>query len=229
MIKITELKKTYNEKQINENEVLKGISCEIEFGKFTTIVGPSGSGKSTFMKCISGLESITSGTVEIDGKRIDSFTEKEMNQFRKNTISYIFQEYNLINDLTMKENVCFDHKMTEEIKKLIELWGLEKIMNLFPKQCSGGQQQKIAILRALQKNTKIIFCDEPTGALDSKSAKDVLEVLKNIQAQYGTTIIMITHNNLIEKISDTVITIQDGMIKKMINVQNPLKVAEVEW
>ncbi len=229
MIKITELKKTYNEKQINENEVLQGISCEIEFGKFTTIVGPSGSGKSTFMKCISGLESITSGMVEIDGKRIDSFTEKEMNLFRRNTISYIFQEYNLINDLTMKENVCFDCKMTDEIKKLTELWGLEKVMNLFPKQCSGGQQQKVAILRALQKKTKIIFCDEPTGALDSKSAKDVLEVLKNIQNQYGTTIIMITHNNLIEKISDTVITIQDGMIKKMTKVQNPLNVAEVEW
>ena len=129
----------------------------------------------------------------------------------------------------MKENVCFDCKMTDEIKKLTELWGLEKVMNLFPKQCSGGQQQKVAILRALQKKTKIIFCDEPTGALDSKSAKDVLEVLKNIQNQYGTTIIMITHNNLIEKISDTVITIQDGMIKKMTKVQNPLNVAEVEW
>lgn len=181
------------------------------------------------MKCISGLEKNTSGIVEIEGKRIEKFSEKEMNLFRKNTISYIFQEYNLINDLTMKENICFDCKMTDDIAELIELWGLNKILNLFPKQCSGGQQQKIAILRALQKKTKIIFCDEPTGALDSKSAQEVLTVLKNIQKKYGTTIVMITHNNLIEKISDTVITIQDGMIKKIINVKEPLEVSEVEW
>lgn len=229
MIKITELKKKYNENQINEILVLKGISCDIEMGKFTTIVGPSGSGKSTFMKCISGLEKNTSGIVEIEGKRIERFSEKEMNLFRKNTISYIFQEYNLINDLTMKENICFDCNMTGDIEELIDLWGLNKILSLFPKQCSGGQQQKIAILRALQKKTKIIFCDEPTGALDSKSAQDVLTVLKNIQKKYTTTIVMITHNNLIEKISDSVITIQDGMIKKITNIKKPLEVSEVEW
>lgn len=229
MIKITNLEKIYNEGLLNELLVLKGITCDIERGKFTTIVGPSGSGKSTFLKCISGLEKYTSGCVVIDEKRIDKFTEKEMNRFRKSTISYIFQEYNLINDLTMVENICFDCERDTAIEKLIDLWGLSNIMNLFPYQCSGGQQQKVAILRALQKKSKILFCDEPTGALDSKSARDVLEVLKKIKKNYGTTIIMITHNNLIEKISDVVITIQDGKIKKITSNQTPLDVKDVEW
>ena len=229
MIKINKLQKKYNEKMINEVFVLKGITCNIESEKFTTIVGPSGSGKSTFLKCISGLEKVSSGTVEINGKNIEKLTNKEMNLFRKNTIAYIFQEYNLLNDLTMMENICFDCELTSDIKNLINLWGLTNIMNLFPNQCSGGQQQKVSILRALQKKAKIIFCDEPTGALDSKSAKDVLSVLKSIQKQYGTTIVIITHNNLIEKISDIVITIQDGEIKRIINNPNPLEVEEVEW
>ncbi len=229
MIEVINLCKKFNENKDNEILVLNNIQCTIEKAKFTTIVGPSGSGKTTFLKCISGLEQVTSGRIIINGKTISLLKRKEMDSFRKKDIAYIFQEYNLISDLTLIENICFDNRITDDIRELIIKWGLSGVVDFFPLQCSGGQQQKAAILRALLKNTKIIFCDEPTGALDSKSSQDVLSVLKEIQKKFNTTIVMITHNNLIKEISDVVISIQDGSIKSIYNNVAPLEVDEVEW
>ena len=226
-ITVRQLVKKYNEGKDNESLILKGVSLGIQSGEFCTIVGPSGSGKSTFLKCISGLESVNSGKILVDNKDITKFTKKELDLFKRKLISFVFQEYNLIDDLTLLENICLDQRLTKDIVKLIDAWDLRKAIHLFPNQCSGGQQQKTAILRALIRRSKIIFCDEPTGALDTKSSQDVLNALKAIQYQYGTTIVLITHHDAIKKISDKVVTIKDGEIIQVNINEQVLAVNEV--
>lgn len=229
MITIENLKKIYNKGESNELYALKGINHEIKKGEFCIILGPSGSGKSTLLKCISGLEKLTSGKVIIKNKEITAFKEDEFNYFKRNEIGFVFQEYNLIDDLTLMENITLDRPITDEIKNLIEEWDLGKAINLFPKQCSGGQQQKAAILRALLKDAEVLFCDEPTGALDTKSTADVLHVLQMVQKRKNTTIVLITHNELIRKIADKILTIHDGELVKVEVNENILDANEVEW
>ena len=210
MIKANNIVKIYNQHKQNELKVLNGIDLDIAEGELCTIIGKSGSGKSTLLKCLSGLEGVTSGQISINDRDIQSFTSKETNEFRRKDIAFVFQEYNLIDDLTLHENIYLENEPTETIENLIDTWDIRKAINLFPMQCSGGQQQKAAILRALAKESKIIFCDEPTGALDGKSSQEVLTVLQAIQKSHRSTIILITHNEQITKISDRVITIHDG-------------------
>lgn len=226
-VRVNHLVKKYHEHKPHEALILNDISLSIDAGEFCTIVGPSGSGKSTFLKCISGLETVTSGEVVVDDQAITKFTKRELETFKRKDISFVFQEYNLIDDLTLLENICLDHPLTEEINQLIDEWDLRKVIHFFPNQCSGGQQQKTAILRALIRKSKILFCDEPTGALDTKSSRDVLNVLKLIQKKYGTTIILITHHDIIKKISNKIITIKDGEIVSIKNNEQVLDVNEV--
>ncbi|MEG7928084.1 ABC transporter ATP-binding protein [Bacillus cereus] len=229
MIKATNIIKVFNANKQNELKVLRGIDLGINKGELCTIIGKSGSGKTTLLKCLSGLESVTSGDIQVNKRSIGNLTKKEVNVFRKNDIAFVFQEYNLIDDLTLHENIYLEHDVTEEIENLIDEWDIRKAINLFPNQCSGGQQQKAAILRALVKKAKILFCDEPTGALDGNSSKEVLTVLQKLQKSHQTTIVLITHNEQIIKISNRTITIHDG--KKVNDVVNEnIELAEnLEW
>ena len=229
MIKIENISKIFNKGKFNEFIALKNITCQIETGSWTTVVGASGSGKSTLLKCLSGLERVSAGEIYLDEDKITDFTEKKLLSLRKNKISFIFQDYNLIEDLKMIENIFLDTKVDNDILTLAHDWGVGNVLYRFPNECSGGQRQKIAILRALNQNSSIIFCDEPTGALDTKSSKEVLKVLKQINKERKTTIIMVTHNTLIEKISDYVITVHDGEVLSYENNNLVAEVDDVQW
>ncbi|EID20887.1 ABC transporter ATP-binding protein [Streptococcus sp.] len=229
MIKIENISKIFNKGKFNEFIALKNITCQIETGSWTTVVGASGSGKSTLLKCLSGLERVSAGEIYLDEDKITDFTEKKLLSLRKNKISFIFQDYNLIEDLKMIENIFLDTKVDNDILTLAHDWGVGNVLYRFPNECSGGQRQKIAILRALNQNSSIIFCDEPTGALDTKSSKEVLKVLKQINKERKTTIIMVTHNTLIEKISDYVITVHDGEVLSYEKNNLVAEVDDVQW
>ena len=178
---------------------------------------------------MSGLERVSAGEIYLDEDKITDFTEKKLLSLRKNKISFIFQDYNLIEDLKMIENIFLDTKVDNDILTLAHDWGVGNVLYRFPNECSGGQRQKIAILRALNQNSSIIFCDEPTGALDTKSSKEVLKVLKQINKERKTTIIMVTHNTLIEKISDYVITVHDGEVLSYEKNNLVAEVDDVQW
>lgn len=229
MIHVESLRKYYGNSKEKEQLVLRGITCEIEKGKWTTIVGASGSGKTTFLKCLSGIEKISSGEINFFGERMSDLSEKAILDIRRKQLSFIFQDYNLIDDLKIIENIAFEHMLNPQIEELIKKWGIEDILYKFPAECSGGQKQKAAILRALLKGSKIIFCDEPTGALDTKSSIEVLKVLKEVVMENKVTLVMVTHNPLIEQLSDCVITLHDGMIKNHFVNETPKAVEEIAW
>ncbi|MGL4800782.1 MAG: ABC transporter ATP-binding protein [Cetobacterium sp.] len=211
------LSKTYG---IGENEVeaLKGINLSIEKGKFTSIIGPSGSGKSTLLHCIAGLDSITMGKVLINDIDISTLNEEEISKFRREKFGFIFQSFNLIQVINVYDNITLpiqiDGKKIDRkyIDKIIDLLGLRDKTNKFPNELSGGQQQRVAIARALSNKPEIIFADEPTGNLDSKTTEEVIKLLKSCVEEFGQTLIMITHNDDIAKLSDKCIKIQDGAV-----------------
>lgn len=194
---------------------LDNVSFSVSKGEIAVILGPSGSGKSTLMNIIGGLERATSGSVQIDGKEIISLNSKELALYRRNYVGFVFQFYNLIPNLTVRENieVCA-HLGTDplDIDFLIEKVGLNNHMHKYPSQLSGGQQQRVAIARALIKNPKLLLCDEPTGALDSKTSREVLELFEEINKNYDTTILIITHNEAIKYMANRIISIKDGKI-----------------
>lgn len=212
------LGKTYG-KDENKLEALKNINLSFEKGKFTSIVGPSGSGKSTLLHCIAGLDSITSGKVLINDIDISTLNEEEMSKFRREKFGFIFQSFNLIQAVNVYDNITLpiqiDNKKIDKkyIDKIIELLGLSDKINKFPNELSGGQQQRVAIARALANKPEIIFADEPTGNLDSKTTNEVMNLLKTCVKEFGQTLIMITHNDEIAKVADKCIEIQDGMVK----------------
>lgn len=212
------LSKTYG-KDENKVEALKNINLSFEKGKFTSIVGPSGSGKSTLLHCIAGLDSITSGKVLINNIDISTLNEEEMSKFRREKFGFIFQSFNLIQVVNVYDNITLpiqiDNKKIDKkyIDKIIDLLGLSDKVGKFPNELSGGQQQRVAIARALANKPEIIFADEPTGNLDSKTTNEVMNLLKTCVKEFGQTLIMITHNDEIAKIADKCIEIQDGMVK----------------
>lgn len=212
------LGKTYG-KDENKVEALKNINLSFEKGKFTSIVGPSGSGKSTLLHCIAGLDSITSGKVLINDIDISTLNEEEMSKFRREKFGFIFQSFNLIPVINVYHNIILpveiDNKKIDKkyVDKIIGLLGLSDKVNKFPNELSGGQQQRVAIARALANKPEIIFADEPTGNLDSKTTNEVMNLLKTCVKEFGQTLIMITHNDEIAKVADKCIEIQDGMVK----------------
>jgi len=206
-------------------QVLKGIDMEVEKGVMCVIQGTSGSGKSTLLNCIGGLDEVDSGSVKVDGKEIVGLKPGALAEYRRESLGFIFQFYNLVPNLTVKENIRVCEYLTDnpmDIDELIDVLGLTEHRDKFPSQLSGGQQQRCAIARALIKNPKLLLCDEPTGALDSKTSKDILILLEKVNQKYGTTMLIVTHNNAIKNMVHQVIIMKDGEIRK--NYMNEVRV-----
>ncbi|CEQ25399.1 ABC transporter ATP-binding protein [[Clostridium] sordellii] len=218
MLDIISLNKIYGKGE-NKVQALKDINLSIEKGKFTAIIGPSGSGKSTLLNCIAGLDNISSGKVLLEGKDISTLNDNSLSKLRSEEFGFIFQSFNLIPVINVYENIILpisidDKKVDKEhIDNIIDKLGLKDKINKFPNELSGGQQQRVAIARALSNKPKIIFADEPTGNLDSKTTDEVMNLLNSCVEEFGQTLVMITHNNEIAKIADVCIEIRDGKIR----------------
>ena len=208
------------------------ISFEIDEGEFVVILGPSGAGKSTLLNIIGGMDSATSGSINIFGKEIVGLNEKELTKYRREDIGFVFQFYNLIPNLTVLENVELAGQIVKQSKPaedILKQVGLEHRMNNFPSQISGGEQQRVAIARAIAKNPQLLLCDEPTGALDYKTGKNILNILKEYCKNEKRTVIIITHNSSIAQAADKVIEIYDAKVKKVFVNQSPKNIDEIEW
>lgn len=229
-IDIKDARKHYGEGETLVN-ALDGVSLSLGEGRIYVILGPSGSGKSTLLNMIGGLDSLDSGEITISGRNISRSDKKKMTDYRREDVGFVFQFYNLIPDLTVQENiqvVADIAKQPMDIEEVMKALDIDKYKNRFPKELSGGQQQRVAIARALIKNPKILLCDELTGALDSKSSKNVLKFIEKVNEQFKTTIIIITHNEAIADMADTVIRIKDGQVASCTNNGNKRSAEEFE-
>ncbi|MDE5933817.1 MAG: ABC transporter ATP-binding protein [Lachnospiraceae bacterium] len=229
-LEVKEVKKSYG-KDDSYIQVLKGISTEVRQGQMCVIQGTSGSGKSTLLNCIGGLDSMDSGSVKVDGQEIFGLKPAQLADYRRDNLGFIFQFYNLVPNLTVRENiqVCeYLSKQPLDMDELLETLGLTEHQNKFPSQLSGGQQQRCAIARALIKNPKLLLCDEPTGALDSKTSKDILVLLEEVNQKYGTTMLIVTHNNAIKNMVHKVLVVKDGQIKREYENDTRVPAAELE-
>ena len=227
-LEIREVKKSYG-KDDSHIQVLKGISTGVEQGQMCVIQGRSGSGKSTLLHCIGGLETMDSGSVQVDGREISGLKPAQLADYRRDNLGFIFQFYNLVPNLTVRENiqVCeYLSKHPLDMEELLETLGLAGHRDKFPSQLSGGQQQRCAIARALIKNPKLLLCDEPTGALDSGTSRDILILLEEINQKYGTTMLIVTHNHAIKNMVHKVLVIKDGRIQE--DYENPRRVPAAE-
>ena len=227
-VQVSDVKKSYGEGG-SFIQVLKGVTVGVDQGSMCVIQGTSGSGKSTLLNCIGGLDVVDSGSIQVDGKEMVGLKPEELSDYRRDYLGFIFQFYNLVPNLTVRENIQVCEYLTENplnMDELLDILGLTEHQNKFPEQLSGGQQQRCAIARALIKNPKLLLCDEPTGALDSKTSRDILVLLEKINAQYGTTMLIVTHNNAIKDMVDQVIILKDGLIRK--NYRNETKVPAAE-
>ena len=216
----------------HEQKALDSINLDIEESKFIVILGPSGAGKSTLLNLLGGLDSPTSGTITVEGNDISKLSNDQLADYRAETVGFVFQSYNLIPTLTVFENVSLVKEITSNplsVNEMLKEVGLEDHKDKFPSELSGGEQQRVSIARALAKNPKILLCDEPTGALDSETGAMVLKVLLNMARNYHKTIIIVTHNQNIAKMADTIIRVKSGHIREVINQDNPLSVDEVDW
>lgn len=229
-LEVKEMKKSYG---VGEShvQVLKGLTTGVERGQMCVIFGSSGSGKSTFLNCIGGLDNIDSGSVVVDGMEIAVMDQSELSDYRRDNLGFIFQFYNLVPNLTVRENiqVCeYLSKQPLDMDELLDTLGLAEHQNKFPSQLSGGQQQRCAIARALIKNPKLLLCDEPTGALDSQTSRDILILLEEINKKYNTTMLIVTHNNSIKDMVHKVIKIKDGRISKEYENEIRIPAAKLE-
>lgn len=216
----------------HELKALDNVSFTLEEGKFIVILGPSGAGKSTLLNLLGGLDNASEGQIIVDGKDISTLTSNEMAEYRASTVGFVFQFYNLIPTLTVKENVDLVAEIVPNAfpsEKMLEEVGLSDHLNNFPSELSGGEQQRVSIARALAKNPKIILCDEPTGALDSQTGVLVLKLLLSMAKNYGKTIVIVTHNQNIAKMADEIIRVKNGKIFSVENQNNPMNADEVEW
>ncbi len=228
---VKDVSKVYGE---NSNKVIANdaISFDINEGEFVVILGPSGAGKSTLLNIMGGMDNASEGSINVFGKEIVGLSEDELTKYRREDIGFVFQFYNLIPNLTILENVELAEQIVKQPKDAIEilkLVGLENRLNNFPSQISGGEQQRVAIARAIAKNPKLLLCDEPTGALDYKTGKNILNILKNYSVDEKKTVIIITHNSSIAEAADKVIEIYDARVKRVTQNTNPKSIDEIEW
>lgn len=230
-IELKNVGKTYESGEL-KIEAAKNISFGAEKGELVVVLGPSGAGKTTILNILGGMDTPTKGEIIVDGKHIENFNKRELVTYRRHDIGFVFQFYNLIQNLTALENVELSNQMsrdTLDAETVLKDVGLSKRMHNFPSQLSGGEQQRVAIARALAKNPKLLLCDEPTGALDSKTGIKVLEVLQNTSRRYNMTVVIITHNVIIAGIADKVIKMKNGTIEDIIINKNPKDVKELNW
>ena len=230
-LEINQIRKSFGEGD-NRVEVLKGIDLAIEKGEFCVLLGASGSGKSTLLNIIGGIDSADSGDICIRGARLADMSENRLTLYRRNHLGYIFQMYNLIPNLTVQENIevgayLSDHPL--DVQELLHTLGLQEHRNKLPNQLSGGQQQRTAIGRAVVKNPDILLCDEPTGALDYHTSKEILKLIETVNRKYGNTIIMVTHNDAIKNMADRVVRLRDGTIMKNYANEHRVPAEKLEW
>lgn len=230
-LELKNIKKSYGEGG-SRIEVLKDISLEIEKGEFVVLLGPSGSGKSTLLNIIGGIDNADSGKIIIREKSMSDMDEKTLTSYRREHLGYIFQMYNLIPNLTVRENIevgAYLSKNPLNIDEIIAVLGLTEHQNKVPSQLSGGQQQRCAIGRAIVKNPDILLCDEPTGALDYNTSKEILALIEEVNQKYGNTVIMVTHNDAIKNMADFVVKLRDGVIRKSYRNEVKQTAAELDW
>ncbi|MCR5391444.1 MAG: ABC transporter ATP-binding protein [Lachnospiraceae bacterium] len=230
-LEVKNLKKYYGDGD-SQICVLNGVDFSVGKGELVVILGPSGSGKSTVLNLIGGLETADDGEIIVDGKSVTNENKDSVAKYRRDTLGFIFQSYNLIPNLTVKENIEICWKIGDkslDIDEVIEFLGLTAHKNKFPRHLSGGQQQRTAIARAIVKNPKLLLCDEPTGALDYETSKDTLKLIDRVKKRYGTTVLIVTHNEAIGKMADRIIRVRGGEIISNKEVENPLSVDEIEW
>lgn len=230
-VKLENVTKIYRMGEI-EIRAADGIDCEIMKGEFVVIVGPSGAGKTTVLNVLGGMDTVTGGSIWVDGKDISKYSSTELTGYRRDDIGFVFQFYNLISNLTALENVelalqiCRDPLSASSVLKDV---GLGDRMKNFPAQLSGGEQQRVSIARALAKNPKLLLCDEPTGALDYNTGKAILKLLQDMCRERGMTVIVITHNSAIAPMADRVIKIKNGKVSEVTVNENPVSVETIEW
>ena len=230
-LEIKQIKKSFGAGD-SRVEVLKGIDLEIERGEFCVLLGPSGSGKSTLLNIIGGIDGADSGSITIDGERIEDMTEKKLSLYRRKHLGYIFQMYNLIPNLTVRENIEVGAYLSDkplDVDELLHTLGIYEHQRKLPNQLSGGQQQRTAIGRAIVKTPDILLCDEPNGALDYNTSKDILRLIETVNQKYGNTIVMVTHNDAIKDMADRVVKLRDGMIRKNYTNEQKVPAMELEW
>lgn len=230
-IELGDVRKVYHMGEV-EIAAADGISFQIHKGEFAVVVGPSGAGKTTVLNILGGMDTLTSGTVTVDGMDIGKYNNKQLTAYRRDDIGFVFQFYNLIPNLTALENVelalqiCKDPLDAEDVLREV---GLDDRLNNFPAQLSGGEQQRVSIARALAKNPKLLLCDEPTGALDYNTGKSILKLLQDTCREKGMTVVLITHNSAIAPMADRVIKIKNGKVSKITENRNPISVEMIEW
>ena len=230
-LELNQIKKSFGSGE-NRVQVLKGIDLAVEKGEFCVLLGPSGSGKSTLLNILGGIDRADSGDILIDGERMADMNEKALTLYRRRHLGYIFQMYNLIPNLTVRENIevgAYLSRRPPDVDELLHLLGLWDHRGKLPNQLSGGQQQRTSIGRAIVKNPDILLCDEPTGALDYKTSKEILKLIETVNQKYGNTVIMVTHNDAIRLMADRVVRLRDGAIRS--NKTNAVKVPaqDLEW
>ncbi|MFY9903258.1 MAG: ABC transporter ATP-binding protein [Trichococcus sp.] len=231
MITMTNVTKTYKTGDV-ETYALKDVNLTIEEGEFVVILGPSGSGKSTLLNVISGLDTVTSGEITFRGETLTNLNEEEMTAFRRKHLGFIFQQYNLLQNLNVYENIQIGSDIGTsplDIGDLLEKVGLEKARNKYPSQLSGGEQQRVSIVRSLAKNPDIIFCDEPTGSLDEENSKKILQLLQELNEDYNKTVIVITHNLGIAEMADKVIKMNSGQITEVSLNEVKKNAQDISW
>lgn len=230
-IEVEGLKKTYQMGDVTVNAI-REINFEIKEGEFVVILGPSGSGKSTLLNLLGGMDLPTEGNVFINDKEVTRFDDKQLTEFRRHDIGFVFQFYNLMANLTTKENIELATEITDDpldVDEIIKVVGLEERSDHFPSQLSGGEQQRVAIARAVAKNPRLLLCDEPTGALDYATGVSILNLLIDVNKNYKKTVIVITHNSAIGDIADRVIKLRSGKITHNITNDNPIDPERIEW
>lgn len=230
-LEVKDLNKGFGDKT-NRIEVLKNLSLNVEKGEFCVLLGPSGSGKSTLLNILGGIDYPDGGEVKINGEKMNSLNSKKLTMFRRNHLGYVFQMYNLIPDLTVRENIevgAYLSKKPLNLDELIETLGLKEHQDKLPSQLSGGQQQRTSIGRAIIKNPDILLCDEPTGALDYNTSKEILKLIEKVNQKYGSTVIMVTHNDAIKYMADRVVRLRDGQILKNYLNDKKVNAEDLEW
>ena len=230
-LEIQDLKKSFGQGEA-KTEVLKGINFSVEKGEICVLLGPSGSGKSTLLNIIGGIDSADSGYISINGEKTADMNKKALTNYRRRHLGYVFQMYNLIPNLNVKENIEVGAYLSDkslDIDELLKTLGLYEHRHKLPNQLSGGQQQRTAIGRAIVKNPDILLCDEPTGALDYNTSKEILKLIEDVNQKYGNTVIMVTHNDAIKNMADRVIKLRDGQIRKDYTNEVKIPAQELDW